>query len=669
MFNTPAYGQDGAGSTAYTLSATDGASTGILVNGNTDEVKLVKISDTEFQGWTNGDTASGTQAFTVSINGSTGAVTVTQYVTFNHPTSGSTPSAFDDAVSLTGAAAISVVQKVTDADGDWTTADSAKALAIAFHDDGPSFTSITNLVGFNIADPMIGYYKASTGADSWGAWVLTGLSGKVDGHFISNAQVTLQSDTSQATYYTYSFDYVPGPNSTSSETATGIITLNKSDGTYLFDIDSPIVAEVIYSTSAPSASYNYDVMGNKSPEIVVQKYDDHFFGVLTGRVAVPPSDTTDLMSGTDHAYSPGEIFNSVGTGYMNIATSTVGVDSDTIQAGELLNYDFYAVNPVSGTQSPPQNPSASIDPTATKAYVTEVNVTLNQLNLGHEDIAILLKLYDQSSNSSTTRLLLADSASDYVLDPVTGFYVVHIDKEDYDSAHYKIAGLQVLTSTENVTGYGYSLSTHEQVALSSTGGDLVTTSDNDVIKIIKIDVLNEQKATFNTDLTFEGKIIDGDSDWTPFSFKVHLEAESNILSAPGSADALNGTVNAEIFKVDPGASSLDLANAQYVLGYYANFQTGLDQLKLGVAGDATAGTGNYVEASSAVSDYAAALTQANQALAALDSTSSYSQLYAFQYDAQNGYLFEDTNGDGAANQVIVLVGIHPEGIAAGDIIA
>ena len=669
LFNTPDYGQDDAGSTHYALSGTDGGGTGIYVNGNTDEVQLVKISETEFQGWTNGDPLGGVKAFTGSIDADTGLVTVTQNATFNHPTDGDDAAAYDDMVSLIGTGALHVVQTVTDGDGDWSRATSAQPLDIGFHDDGPVFRSITNLVGFNIADPLIGFYGAAPGTDAWGRLVLTGLTGTVDGHSISNAQLTLQSETPTQTFYTFSFDYVPGPNSSTSQTASGVVKFNTAEGTYLFDINAPILGETTYSTSSPSATYNYDQIGNKSPEIVVQMYDDHFFGVLTGRVAEPPSDTNDLTAGGDHVYSPGEVFDSAAKGYMNIATSTVGVNSDTVQAGELVNYDFYAVNPVLGDQSPPQNPASSINPDAARAYVTKLDITLDQINVGQEDLAILLKLHDADSGDSTTRLLIADAVGDYVLDPATGNYVVSIGKDDYDSEQYKIAGVQVLSSTENVTGEGYRLSTHEVVNLGVQGKGLANTSDNDVFKIIKIDVTNEQTATFNTDLQFEGQVIDRDADWTPFSFDVHLEAQGNVLTAPGSADALNGTVNAEIFKIDPGASSLDLADAQYVLGYYANFQTGQDSLQLGVAGDAAAGTGNYVESASAVDDYAAALAAANIALATLHGTSSQSQLYAFEHDDQNGYLFEDTNSDGVADQVIVLVGLDHTGLMASDIVA
>jgi hypothetical protein len=80
-------------------------------------------------------------------------------------------------------------------------------------------------------------------------------------------------------------------------------------------------------------------------------------------------------------------------------------------------------------------------------------------------------------------------------------------------------------------------------------------------------------------------------------------------------------------------------------------------------------TGNYVEAGAAVASFSAALTAANAALATLNGTSAAAELYSFQFDAANGYLFDDTDGDGAADQVIVLAGIDNNEFAHSSIIA
>ncbi|HAT8643147.1 TPA: flagellar hook-length control protein FliK, partial [Legionella pneumophila subsp. pneumophila] len=131
FFETPDYGADGLGSVAYSLSGADGAGTGLWLTGQSgaaNEIRLVKVSDTEYEGRVGG--GAGTLAFEVTINSGTGEVTVTQFATLEHTIDGSSAAAHDDALSLGGAAGIRVVQTVTDADGDTDAATSANALNI-----------------------------------------------------------------------------------------------------------------------------------------------------------------------------------------------------------------------------------------------------------------------------------------------------------------------------------------------------------------------------------------------------------------------------------------------------------------------------------------------------------------------------------------------------------
>ncbi|WFO49998.1 retention module-containing protein [Aeromonas veronii] len=149
LFNAPVYGTDGAGSVQYSLSATAGARTGLWLagqSGSASEIKLVAVAN-GYEGWTGGST-SGTKAFSVLID-SSGKVTVTQYAALEHGVDGSSASDHDDSVSLASAAAIKVVQTVTDRDGDSTTATSANGLDIAFKDDGPIAVADTITSGTN----------------------------------------------------------------------------------------------------------------------------------------------------------------------------------------------------------------------------------------------------------------------------------------------------------------------------------------------------------------------------------------------------------------------------------------------------------------------------------------------------------------------------------------
>ena len=90
----------------------------------------------------------------------------------------------------------------------------------------------------------------------------------------------------------------------------------------------------------------------------------------------------------------------------------------------------------------------------------------------------------------------------------------------------------------------------------------------------------------------------------------------------------------------------------------------------GVATGTAATDENYTEAGAAVANFAAALTAANTALAATNTAETTATVgYDLQFDATNGYLFKDTNSDGAADTVIVLVGVNNATFAATDIVA
>jgi hypothetical protein len=138
---------------------------------------------------------------------------------------------------------------------------------------------------------------------------------------------------------------------------------------------------------------------------------------------------------------------------------------------------------------------------------------------------------------------------------------------------------------------------------------------------------------------------------------------ADTITAGTGADTITGGAGADLIVIGDTDSGITVATADSVIG----FVTTSDNLSLGLAGDATADTGNYVEAGAAVASFTAALTAANTALAVLNSTSAETTLYSFQWDTTNGYLFEDSNSDGVADQVIVLVGIVGGTFAAGDI--
>jgi hypothetical protein len=136
---------------------------------------------------------------------------------------------------------------------------------------------------------------------------------------------------------------------------------------------------------------------------------------------------------------------------------------------------------------------------------------------------------------------------------------------------------------------------------------------------------------------------------------------ANLISAGAGADTVTLVTGSlavpHTIVIGDSDSGITVATADHIVG----FNGANDSLKMGAAGAA----GNYGEAHVAVADFGAALTEANTALVGLTGVERYS----FQWDATNGYLFNDTNGDGAADQVVVLVGVTDATFAVGNVIA
>ena len=140
----------------------------------------------------------------------------------------------------------------------------------------------------------------------------------------------------------------------------------------------------------------------------------------------------------------------------------------------------------------------------------------------------------------------------------------------------------------------------------------------------------------------------------------------NDIITPGlGVDVLTGGEGADVFVINDGTTGITVGTADKI----SDFKFGNDKLKLGLAGDSTVDTGNYIENSSGVADYTAALNAANVALNTLNSTSAALKLYAFEFDNSSGYLFIDNDSDGVAEGLVVLSGVESTTISAGDIIA
>jgi Ca2+-binding RTX toxin-like protein len=141
------------------------------------------------------------------------------------------------------------------------------------------------------------------------------------------------------------------------------------------------------------------------------------------------------------------------------------------------------------------------------------------------------------------------------------------------------------------------------------------------------------------------------------------EDGNDVITGGAGVDNMTGGAGTDKFVFASGQTGITAATADVI----ADFTTAADTLALGLAGNGTAGTGNYVEDLVGFADFATALAGANAALTTLNGTSTASQLYFFTVAGGNGWLFVDFDSNGQADGVIQLTGV-PD-MAASDIVA
>jgi hypothetical protein len=144
-----------------------------------------------------------------------------------------------------------------------------------------------------------------------------------------------------------------------------------------------------------------------------------------------------------------------------------------------------------------------------------------------------------------------------------------------------------------------------------------------------------------------------------------LTTTAGAPEVPGTAagtatvDTLTGDAGADKFVVDgTGATDKALTAASTII---TDFTTGVDKLVLGTAADATAGTGNYLEATSVATSLSALLDAADAAAKAF---------YVGQVGSDSYVVVQaDTASVDTYANIIKLTGVALDGIAATDILA
>ena len=618
---------------------------------------------------------AGNSVFTFSVQAATGAYAFMLLDQLDHA-AGQNENDLNIALGTT--------INATDYDGDSVTA-AANGLLITVDDDSPVVTAKSNVVYANSSNPTpggTGVFAYDIGADDRLGTVYSSANSDLSVSMgdstvgttaITNKVVTWASESDTSAVFNLSFTYVSNnPTLGALTNATGTMTFDKVADTYTLSLADDIDSFSILKTSAAQGFTGYNIGGttpiNQQPPVSVAKLADDFFVQFSG-FAEQGSGTgaNNIMAGGNNAFVPGELF-SAATSWVSVSGTAAGVAGDTIQQGEVMDLDFFTASPFGDTTAAPTATSKGI-------YVKFDGI-------GSEDLILVLKLIDPDDNSLITRAIIVDSediiiknastspnnfhpianpaAYGITLDQNDGAVIVESNDYNFGNENYLIQGLQVLVSTEGVTGSGYNLNGNVGVSGASTGNTLTFSNesgegsksnpveageagtwDGDVVKITDLGFVTS--STPDAHLTFNVVVTDADADATPAqTLDVTIEGDKTFT----------GGVGADTFNFSGLDTDGSLTAATAVIS--AGFTSGVDTLNF-----PTAGTGaNYTEVAAPAANVAAFITAADTAL---NGTTNY----YFGVVGGDGYLAYDGDGTGITS-IIKLVGVTD--IAPTDIV-
>ncbi len=492
-FQTADYGADGAGTTTYALvlaGAGAGEPSGLYALDNTDtddggdgdgygqgdEILLFAELDGSITGRT---TDGGDPYFTISVDGD-GEVTFTQSQNVWH----ADPADDDDSSGLSAAAeTLQLEQTVTDSDGDFDTALIDLSDGVFFiEDDGPEIIQVTDAVGENEGPTPTaeGIFDFDIGTDS--------PNGGNDDIFIDPATFLVSinggtqfepdtfSETSEDEHtaeFEFSFTYATGDGSTDTRTGTLIFYKDGSvpghaAGTYEVVLDGPVQGFTILETGNESTTFvEYDLNGG-SPDVVTAALDENLFAQFTAfstannspfpnlaTIDYDPDPDPPTPSPDGTAWVDGELF--VGNvGNPQVSAEDAGVDGNTMDSGEVLDFDLFTTDPADDITATPD------------AFAGEMFIELFQY--AGDDLIVVLKLMDPDTNTFTTRTLLIDATDVFLpgdsaagsvyaarvaaLELQEAFIVIQPNDYNADGENLVIVGAQILTEPDGVTGVG-----------------------------------------------------------------------------------------------------------------------------------------------------------------------------------------------------------------------
>jgi hypothetical protein len=523
-----------------------------------------------------GSSVTGGTVFTITVNSSTGEVTLDQAraVVHDDPTD---PDESTSPAQLSAATLVTLTATIIDGDGDTDTATRDIGNAFKFEDDGPTITAafdadpgtpgtqtpekLGNAVGqtasgtfgYDIgADAHLAAFYAGGGSDfvdtnSNLAGVQIGLTGTVDNAQnpnITNAVVTLASESLTSASFNFSFHYDKDPITAGVQDATagGTLAFNKVADTYTFTLNDVIDGfsfEVLHTNELlakqPTGNTGHPLIvaeqltpdGDPSPFFVqftanstTQQIGLGFNSTGDGAPSGPPTDTAFTQGAHD-------MVTNVNKDWVSATQSTNGVAGDTIQKGELLTLRFFQENILGDV-----NPGAAgggterLDPTTSAS-----GIVVKFDGVGNsEDLVVILDLKDANGNEITRAVNVENSDmikgnanvpfpynTEFTLDNNDALLIIEQNDYTVASETYQIQGMQIMQSANGLSGMAINLNG----AIGANGASSATSNltawdgaDNDVLKIVDIGFMQSTSGTIDANLDFAFSVADADFDPT-----------------------------------------------------------------------------------------------------------------------------------------------------------
>lgn len=421
-------------------------------------------------------------------------------------------------------------------------------------------------------------------------------------------------------------------------TATFTPTVNLTDTSNVITLTNTGVSDAAGNAGVGTTNSNVYAIDTSAPTLSVSlPLDDATAVLVNANIVLTFSEDVVVGSG-NIVISDGSDIRTIAAG--DAAQVTISGNTVTVNPTAHLNPNtLYFVQMAAGVLADTAgNPFAGIADTTTLNFVTGTDtITINPVpgnlilidsfwtgTVGIDKIVITTT--DTGTQTITTAGIFESAFAEGVdLKTTSSTGTIDINMSSYTGA----ATLTTVSSTGN------------QTILTGSNADIVT--------------ISTQAATGNSITTG-----DGNDKITIFNTG-GANGSAYVITGGLGADTINldlAQVSQDTIVIGDNDSGITLATADFITG----FISASDSLNFGTAGTA----GNFVVASVAVADFAAALAAANIALASL---AVGAEKYSFQWDATNGYLFNDTDGDSIADQVVVLVGINGAEIAMENIVA